>query len=42
MRALIISFVVDIVLGILFLVRKRRNRITEKDFKETEHKEVVI
>ena len=42
MNSIIIYFLVNLVLGSLFLVRFKRKTITEKDFKKTAHKGVII
>lgn len=42
MNVLIISFIFDIVFGSLFFIRRKGNRITEKDLEETEHNDVII
>ena len=42
MKNMIIFFVVDLVLALIFLCGKKKKRITEKDMKRTEHEEVII
>ena len=42
MKSMIIFFVVDLVLALIFLCGKKKKRITQKDFDKTAHNDVII
>ena len=42
MNDLIIFFIADLVIGVFFLCKFKRKRITQKDFDKTSHNEVII
>lgn len=42
MEIILVSFVIDIIIGIFFFANKKRKGITEKELKKTEHNEVII
>lgn len=42
MKSIIIFFIIDLILSIIFLCGKNRKRVTEKDFEKTAHNDVII